>query len=83
MGARGSAATKDVAGKMMGGKAGEETDQVADADDSHAQLQDSLADLHKGRGKEAVRAQSKPLFQLCRLAIIQEVREPNPWALKP
>ena len=62
VGARGSAATKDMAGKMMGGKAGEETDQVADADNSHAALEDDMTRLAKGRGAEAVRMRNWLMF---------------------
>ena len=59
VGARGSSATKDVAGKMMGGAHGEEADKVADAEDSHDALNEDLAHLHEGRGAKAVRATAR------------------------
>ena len=55
VGARGSKATKDVAGKMMGGPHGDEADKVGDAEDSHEALHEDLAHLHEGRGAKAVR----------------------------
>ena len=58
VGAKGSGTSKDVAGKMMKGPAGEEHKAVEDADNSQEKVGEELAKLHKGRGAKSVRCLS-------------------------
>ena len=60
VGAKGSGTSKDVAGKMMGGPAGEEHKKVEDADNSQEKVGEELAKLHEGKGKKSVRADPTP-----------------------
>ena len=60
VGAKGSGTSKDVAGKMMGGPAGDEQKKVDDADNSGKKVGEELSKLHEGRGAKSVRAGHPP-----------------------